>query len=218
MRPRLGVLTVMMLFPVGLGAQEANLLATRPTVLVGPIVLRQIGSERPVLSPAELKRLLETQLKRRGQVELVDGAQSPPVPADSAGDQEASRLGLLAGAQHVLVGSIAPEGRRTRIEIRFVDVESGGVTDVFTRSGTQRELAALVRDVANQLEASLGLGEPAAQAGATRVPAAANLAYARGLDYEKRGRKDAAATLFERALQLFPRHDQARSALERVRR
>ena len=51
----------------------------------------------------------------------------------------------------------------------------------------------------------------------TAVPATAVLAYSRGLDFEKRGKRTQAAQMFEKTLQISPNYDDAQKALARVK-
>lgn len=117
----------------------------------------------------------------------------------------------------VLVGSVTVDGQVTQLEVRALDVTNGSPVGLpFSATGQMDQLATqldeLVADVVRHVESAETELDPA-----RRIPVEASMAYARGLDYEKRGRRDVAARLFERALQLYPRHDQARSALDRLR-
>ncbi len=211
----------MILLPASLTGQQP-LPAAKPVVAVMPISV--LPGNRAGLSGDGITTMIKSELRQKSQIQLVDGQEVEDLlkqqlpEASPQSEQALLRAGLLLGAQYIVTGSVTVEQQSARFDIRIVDVETGGpARAAFTRSGGHREVSLLVRELAAELTRDLGLAESGAPATDARIPVAASMAYARGLDYEKRGRKDAAAMLFEQALQLFPRHDQARTALERVR-
>lgn len=133
-------------------------------------------------------------------------------------EADARRAGELLGAQYILLGSVLIQPNEARFDLRIVDVETGTYPhDAFKKSRKPDDLIGLVVDMATDFTKDLKLPDKAAIAAAAIVPVPAALSYSRGLDYEKRGRKDLAARMYQRALELFPNHTQAKAALDRVR-
>ncbi len=171
----------------GLAAMIATELASRPTVRV---VDRQ-----------EIERLVESrQVALSGRMD----------------DAQAVQMGQLLGAQYVVVGNVALEPERARIDLRLLDVESGAVEKADRRQGKREEFLAMVEDIADTFTEGLELPARVAETDVD-IPVAASLAFSRGLDYERRGRLEDAASMFRRALEIFPDHAEAQAALERVR-
>ncbi len=170
----------------GLASMIATELATRPAVRV---VDRQ-----------QVEELIQKrQLSLSGRIE----------------ESQAIQLGQLLGAQYVIVGNVALEPKRARIDLRLLDVATGSIERADRRQGSRDEFLELVTAVADAFTRDLRL-PVASTAADLAIPAAAALAFSRGLDYEARGQDGRAAAMYRRALDLFPRHEAAASALERV--
>jgi hypothetical protein len=100
------------------------------------------------------------------------------------------------------------------VDLRLLDVATGTVERSSRQQGPRDEMLDLVTKLADDFTDGLEL--PARVAEAPDAPPAAVLLYSRGLDYERRGELDRAAAMYRRALELFPQHEAAAAALERV--
>jgi TolB-like protein len=215
--------TVLLLGPVALsGQQEVNMTA-RPTVAVLPILSYPAAHDDANQVATTLTRRIASAFSGQSSI-LVIGPErvarlrlrQPELAQGHSSEEAALRAGRALGARYVVVSSASLDGQIAQLDVRTLDVVTGSSVGLpFSAAGGLDELSArvdeLVGDITRYLESS---GPPAT---ARRIPVEASMAYARGLDYEKRGRRDAAALLFERALHLYPRHDQARTALHRLR-
>lgn len=169
-----------------------------------------------------LASMIATELATRPTVRIVDRQQVEALVrsrqlglSGRVDEAQAVQLGQLLGAQYVVVGNVALEPSRARIDLRLLDVATGAIERADRRQGSRDEFLALVEAVADAFTKDLRL--PAAVAPVdVAVPAPAALAYSRGLDYERRGAPDRAAAMYRRTLELFPGHAAAAAALARV--
>ena len=128
------------------------------------------------------------------------------------------RAGKLLGAQYIVTGSVVMDKVDARLDIRLVDVETSLTARSFKEKGKQDDLLTLVEKLADNFTNDLKLPSRAILAEAeAEVPAQAILAYSRGLDFEKRGKKRQAVAMYEKTLQLSPGHGDAQKALARVK-
>lgn len=133
-------------------------------------------------------------------------------------DEDAVRAGKLLGAQYVVVGSIIVIGKESQVSVRVVDVETSTYpTRPAGRRGKSDELLTVIEQLVHEFTADLKLPVRTAASVETTIPVAATLAYSRGLDYEKRGKKQEARAMYQKALELAPTHAEAKAALDRVR-
>ena len=163
-------------------------------------------SERPNIQVVERQQVDDLITKQKL---MVSGRMS---------DADARRAGELLGAQYIVLGSALIQQREARFDLRIVDVEKGTYPhQPFKKSGNPDNLIGLVEDLAADFTKDLKLPDKIAEAAAAIIPVPAALAYSRGLDYEKRGKKDLAAKMYQKAVELFPNYTQAKAALDRVR-
>ena len=165
---------------------------------------------------------IATELTERPEVNVVDRQRIQQLIETRqlalSGRMDESRaleLGKLLGAEYIVVGNVALEPERARIDLRLLDVASGTVEKATRQQGSRDNMLDLVTALADEFTADLDLPARVA-AEAMDPPVEAILAYSRGLDYEQRGMAEQAAAMYRRALELFPRHQGARAALERV--
>ena len=174
---------------------------------LGPVMANMITtelSERPEVRPVD--RMVIQELLERHQVSIG---------ATGASDEAAVRIGRLIGAHYMVLGGVVIEPRGARVDLRMVEVETGSVVRSIKENGSQEEMVALAERIADRLVTDLELPERPATL-VVDIPVAASLAYSRGLDYERRGRRDRAQAMFLRALEVYPQHPHAQAALDRV--
>jgi TolB-like protein len=194
----------------------------RPTVAVLHFSSFALARDARDLGPALLD-MVTTELSRKQSIRIIDRAQVEDLltkqkllVSGRVSDAEAMRAGKLLGAQYIVSGGVVMDKTDARLDIRLVDVETGLTVRSFKEKGKQDDLLMLVEKLAENFTADLKLPGKAALAQA-EAPVAAVLAYSRGLDFEKRGKKAQAAAMFEKTLQLSPSYEDAQKALARVR-
>lgn len=170
-----------------------------------------------------LAAMIATELAERPAVRVIDRQQVEELIqkrqlglSGRLDESQAVQLGQLLGAQYVVVGNVALEPRRARIDLRLLDVATGTIERADRRQGSRDEFLALVEEIADAFTKDLRLPPAAVSTAVLAIPAEAALAYSRGLDYERRGMTERAATMYRQALELFPRHEDAAAALRRV--
>jgi TolB-like protein len=172
---------------------------------------------------AALLDMVTTELAKKNSVRVIDRAQVEDLlmkqkllVSGRVADAEAMRAGKLLGAQYIVSGGVVMDKTDARLDIRLVDVETGLTVRSFKEKGKQDELLTLVEKLADNFTNDLKLAGKAALAQA-EVPVQAVLAYSRGLDFEKRGKKQQAVAMYEKTLKLSPGFGDAQKALARVK-
>lgn len=194
-----------------------------PTVAVLDLNAFSVSLEDASAVGRGLAAMITTELAERPEVRIVDRQQieemlrrqAISVGATGVADDAAIQVGRLVGAHYIVTGNAALDPRRARLDLRLIDVETGGVVKSVKETGDRDDLLDLAERVASLLATDLRVPERATVL-ELRIPAAASLAYSRGLDYERRGRHEHAAEMYRRALELFAQHPHAQAALERV--
>jgi TolB-like protein len=194
----------------------------RPTVAVLHFSSFALARDAKDLGPALLD-MVTTELSRKQTIRIIDRAQVEDLltkqkllVSGRVNDAEAMRAGKLLGAQYIVSGGVVMDKTDARLDIRLVDVETGLTVRSFKEKGKQDDLLTLVEKLAENFTADLKLPGKAVLAEA-EVPVPAVLAYSRGLDFEKRGKKAQAAAMFEKTLKLSPSFEDAQKALARVK-
>ncbi len=213
-----------LLFAVSFGAGVAPLHAQQPTIAVFDFNAFSLSPGEDAAAVGRgLAGMIATELANRPQVRVVDRQEIERLiesrritMSGRVDDAQAVQMGQLLGASYVVVGNVALEPERARIDIRLLNVESGAVEKADRRQGERDEFLTLVEEIADSFMDGLDLPARVAEA-EVEIPVAASLAFSRGLDYERRGELDRAARMFRRALEIHPDHQAAAAALERVR-
>jgi len=214
---RFVTVALLTLLPATVAAQEAGV----PTVAVLGFNAVSITGEDAGPVGSALADMITTELADRPEVNVVDRQQIQQLIetrqlalSGRMDEDRALELGALLGAQYIVVGSLWLEPSRARVDLRLLNVATGAVERSTRQQGPRDEMLDLVTKLADDFTDGLEL--PAQVAQAPEPPADAVLAYSRGLDYERRGQMDRAAEMYRRALELFPQHEAAAAALERV--
>lgn len=194
----------------------------KPTVAVLHFSSFALARDAKDLGPALLD-MVTTELSKKDAIRVIDRAQVEDLltkqkllVSGRVADAEAMRAGKLLGAQYIVSGGVVMDKTDARLDIRLVDVETGLTIRSFKERGKQDDLLTLVEQLADNFTTDLKLPSKAAVA-AAEVPVTAVLAYSRGLDFEKRGKKAQAAQMFEKTLKLSPSYEDAQKALARVK-
>jgi TolB-like protein len=181
-------------FALGNAAQQAQIAEAFRSMVITELS----GMNVQLVERERLDRMLESQnLSLTGAVN----------------DDVAIRIGQLLGAQWAVSGSINSDGREARLDLRIFNIESGLTVHTFKDQSRPDRLLSLANRVASEFA---GKARLEARAEVIRIPAAASLAFSQGLDFERRGRRQDAARMYQKAIELFPQHPHARAALQRV--
>jgi len=174
-----------------------------------------VGRGIAAMITTELSERPEVRIVDRQQIEEVLRRQQVSVGATGVADDAAMQIGRLLGAHYIVTGNVALDPRRARLDLRMIDVETGGIVKSVKEPGERDDLLGLAERIADLLVTDLRVPERPTVVELT-IPVAASLAYSRGLDYERQGRRDRAAEMYRRALEVFPQHPHAQAALDRV--
>ncbi len=209
---------VMALLPVAAAAQDARV----PTIAVFDFNVFSLTGEDADAVGRGLASMITTELADRPVVKVVDRQQIEQLIQTRqlalSGRMDESRaveLARVLGADYLVIGTVALEPERVRIDLRLLDAASGTVEKASRQQGRRDAMLDLVTALTDDFLDGIEL--PARVAGhVAEPPVEAILAYSRGLAYEEQGLEGRAAEMYRRALELFPRHEAAAAALERV--
>jgi len=209
------------LVPGALSAQ-----AHRPTVAVLPFNIVSLNPkvDGKALGDA-LAGMIMTELGAKPAIQVVDRqlvqdlvTKQKLLVSGRFSEEDALRAGKLLGAEYIVTGSAVLDAKTARLDLRIVDSETGApARPPFKKTGNQDDLLSIVQDLANDFTQDLKLPNRAASIADGQIPIAASLAFSRGLDYEKRGKKELARQMYLKTLEIAPNHAQAKTALDRVR-
>jgi TolB-like protein len=129
-------------------------------------------------------------------------------------DADAKMVGQLLGAEYWIGGGMTIAGSTARMDLRLVHTETSEVTNTFKEPGKKDDMIQIVELIAARFTSNLKVKPKVAD---VVVPVPSAFAYARGLDYEKRGDRKKAADMYATALKLFPDNAAAKAALDRVK-
>lgn len=200
--------------------------ATRPTVAVLPFNIVSLNPKVDAKALSEaLAGMIMTELGAKSTIQIVDRqlvqdllTKQKLLVSGRVSEEDALRAGKLLGAQYIVTGSAVLDAKTARLDLRIVDSETGApARPPFKKTGNQDDLLSIVQDLANDFTQDLKLPNRAAVIADAQIPNAASLAFSRGLDYEKRGKKELARQMYQKTLEIAPNHAQAKAALDRVR-
>lgn len=211
--------TLLALAPAVAAAQAKPVVAVLPFGFASTsagVDVTALGSALTDIVTAEFSKAPNIRLVDRVLVEEILNKQKLLL-SGRVSDEDAVRAGRLLQAQYVVAGSVLMMGKESHMSVRIVDVETSAHARNSGRRGKTDELLALAEGLLREFTTDLKLPVRAVAEAEAAVPVAATLAYSRGLDYEKRGKKQQAATMYQKALELAPGHADAKTALDRVR-
>lgn len=209
----------LIVFPATAAAQAKPVVAVLPFGFASTssgVDTEALGSALTDIVMAEFGKAANIALVERTLVEDILKKQKLLL-SGRVSDEEAVRAGRLLQAQYVVAGSVLMIGKESQLSVRIVDVETSGHARNAGRRGKTDELLSVAEGLLREFTTDLNLPVRALAQAQVEIPAAATLAYSRGLDYEKRGRKQQAAAMYQKALELAPGHADAKAALDRVR-
>jgi TolB-like protein len=195
----------------------------KPTVAVIQIDVASIGAKSSGDVGAALVDMITTEFAKAPAINVIDRAQVQDVlvkqqllVSGRVSDEAAMRAGKLLGAQYLVSGSATFVGPTVRLDIRLIEAETTRILRSFKQSGKQDDLLTIVDQLVADFTKDLKVPSYV-QLAVAEVPVDAVLAYSRGLDFEKRGKKAQAAQMYEATLKLSPSYEDAQKALARVK-
>jgi len=225
-------MTVLILLPVLLGAQQRNQ-DTRPGIAVLPFsnggsygqgkedfdaLERGIaGMMISELSQNPAARVVERQEIQRLVDEQNLGAQGRVDP------QTAAKVGKLVGARYTVLGTFIDFYGDFRVDVRLVNTETGEIVKTESERMQRDHMFDIIRNIAARLMKDANLPALQRQGGASdqrigrQVPTEALTYYSRALLYSDHGQKDKAVEMFNRALAIFPDYAEAQDGLQRMK-
>jgi len=125
----------------------------------------------------------------------------------------ARKLGKLAGAECVVIGSYQKSGDKLKVDARVVEVETSRATKSAEVVGKIDDVFDMQADLVGQLIESIGNSATAAETKAIEeAPAKSNKAYqwfAKGLDFQNKGKPALAIPAYNEAIKLDPAYTDA---------
>jgi TolB-like protein len=204
-------------------ARAASAQDARPTIAVLHVDAVVIGQKNTQDMSTVLADMITTEMAKKPNVRVIDRLQMQDIltkkKLDVSGrlsDEDAMRAAKLLTADYFIIGSAAFVGPTVRMDLRISETETSVIHKTFKQSGKQEDLLAIVDQLVENFTTDLKV-PVIAHNDVAEVPASAVLAYSRGLDFEKRGKKTQAAQMYEKTLQISPSYDEAQKALARVK-
>lgn len=223
MRNRGRLIALLLVVAYGTPAAAQQAASSVPTVAVLDFTgISLVPGEDAAAVGQSLSTMVATELTGREGVQVLDRQQvdrllrARQISLSGISDELAQEIGRLLGAHYLVLGNVTLEKERARIDVRLLDVETGLIHRAENRRGDRDEFLDLVEEVADAFTRNLEVPVRVADAD-LEIPVEASIAYSRGLDYERRGMWTEAERMFRRALEMFPAHEPASSALERVK-
>jgi len=113
----------------------------------------------------------------------------------------AVKMGKMLGAQAIGFGAFMVMGKNVRIDMRMVEVETGGLIMAESITGKTDDFFTLERDLARKIAVSMQAKEAVAQA-SSKSSIEAALLFARGVDALESGDGRGADAFFKKAIKL----------------
>lgn len=132
-------------------------------------------------------------------------------------ESSAIEVGKMLGAQYVFYGQVSSIADNLRSDIRAVDVETSQVVSVLKKMDKTSELLSVVVWLADEFSKQLDLTPPSERPTVEPIPVRATIEFSRAVDFEDKGDDAQAIEHYEKTLELYPNHRDAKKALERLR-
>ena len=117
----------------------------------------------------------------------------------------------------MLYGVVTSLGEMLRMDIRAVDVETSEIVTVMKKSDVTTALLNLLVEMADDFTGELNLARPSERPEIPEMPVSAIIEFSRAVDYEDKEEVDSAIRHYEATLEVYPSHQGAQRALDRLR-
>lgn len=132
-------------------------------------------------------------------------------------ESSAVEIGKMLGVQYVLLGAVVSMGDQLRVDIRATDVETSEVLAVLKKNDKTERLLDVVVWIADEFTKKLNLTPPSSRPEVEPIPVRATIEFSRAVDFEDKGDAAKAMEHYQKALDVYPGHRDARRALDRLR-
>ena len=200
----------------------------KPVIAVLPLNVFSIGVKSSGDFGATLTDMITTEIGKKPTLIVVERQQVQDIltkqkllVSGRVPDEELQHAAKILGADYLVTGGATMTAKEVRFDLRLFDAETSQDLHFAKQRGNADDMLTLVDQVADEFTKDLKVPSKAASIAAEThgeaSSVAAILAYSRGLDFEKRGKRTEAAQQFEKSLQLSPNFDDAQKALARVK-
>jgi TolB-like protein len=177
--------------------------------------LTGLGKGIAAMLTTEMSRNPRVRMVERDRIRALLDEQRLAV-SGMADQSSAIQVGRLLGAQYMLFGSYTDVYGQLRMDVRVVEVETGRLVRAQEITAPRENLLASVAMLAERTFRDLSLTPPTAMAPVGRVPAAAAIAFSRGLAMEDARDASGARAQYQEALRLASDYAAARQRLDRL--
>jgi len=196
-----------------------------------PFANSVVGDEHEALNPlvSGVPELILIELSRSAAVRIVEPARVRRVvtsqkldPQGRIDDEAASHVGRILGAQWVIRGAFASDGRGTvRIAASMIDVATAQMEHSESAEGKQSNLAGLIGQLAEKLSRDMHLSElpkdgKRARELTQKASYQTTLLFARAIEARDAGRVQEAITMLQQLLSSDPAYEPAQNELTRL--
>ena len=206
------------------GAAQSPADADLPTAAVmdfNGFMLGQSGNSVPI--GKAVTSMLVTELSEREGIRVVERARLQEILQEQrlalsgrVDEGTAIEVGRMLGVQYMIFGNVANIMDQVRLDMRAVNVETSEVLEVQKLTDDVDQLLSLVMRLADLFTARLELEPPSARPDVAEIPVQATIQFSRAVDLEDQGEVDRAMELYEQTLEIYPDHQGARRAMERL--
>jgi tetratricopeptide (TPR) repeat protein len=131
-------------------------------------------------------------------------------------ESTAVEIGKILGAQYVIHGQVTSILDQLRMDMRAIDVETSEVVEAQKMTDRTSELLSVVVRMADSFASSLDLEAPSSRVLMEPIPTGATIEFSRGVDFEDKGDTSKALEHYRNALEIYPNHRAAQSAIARL--
>ena len=133
-------------------------------------------------------------------------------------DATAVKVGKLLGAQYVFQGAVTSLGDQLRVDMHATDVETSKVLLAMKKSDKTTNLLDVVVSIADDFSKKLNLTPPSERPAAQAIPVKATIEFSRAVDFEDKGDTAQAIEHYQKTLEIYPDHRDAKAALARLQK
>ena len=133
-------------------------------------------------------------------------------------ESTAIKIGKMLGAQYMFFGGVTSVGQDLRVDIRAVDVETSKVITTTKKRDKTTNLLDVVVSIADSFSKELDLTAPSARPAVEPIPVKATIEFSRAIDFEDKGDTAQAIAHYQKVLEIYPNHRDAKAALARLQK
>jgi TolB-like protein len=131
-------------------------------------------------------------------------------------ESTAIKVGKLLGVQYVFLGAVTSLGDQLRVDIHATDVETSQVVSAMKKNDKTTNLLDVVVSIADDFAKKLDLTPPSERPAVEPIPIKATIEFSRAVDFEDKGDTAKAMEHYQKVLEIYPNHRDAKAALARL--